>query len=50
MSWVFFPENHDKTDEVSAEIAGSLKFGILSLYKRGQNPAPDFLMKISMFV
>ena len=28
----FFPENRDKTDEVSAEIAGGLKFGILSLY------------------
>ena len=32
MSWVFFPENRDKTDEVCAEIAGSLKFSILSLY------------------
>ena len=29
---VFFPENRDKTDEVSAEIAGSLKFGIFGLY------------------
>ena len=27
-----FPENRDKTDKMSAEIAGSLKFGILSLY------------------
>ena len=27
----FFPENHDQFVEVSAEINGSLKFGILSL-------------------
>ena len=27
-----FPENCDKTDEVSAEIAGRLKLGILGLY------------------
>ena len=25
---MLFPENRDKTNEVSAEIAGSLKFGI----------------------
>ena len=25
----FFPENHDELDKVSAEIADSLKFGIL---------------------
>ena len=29
---VFFPENRDKTDEVCAQIAGSLKFGSLGLY------------------
>ena len=31
VSWVFFPENLDKTDEVCAQIVGSLKFGILVL-------------------
>ena len=31
MSWVFFPENHDKTDEVCAEITGSLKL-VISLF------------------
>ena len=30
--WVFFPESLDKTEKVVAEIAESLKFGILSLY------------------
>ena len=30
-----FPESRDKTDEVSAEIAGSLKFGFLGLYLHG---------------
>ena len=28
----FFPENRDQAVEVSAEIIGSLKFGILSLF------------------
>ena len=28
----FFSENSDKTDKVYADIAGSLKFGILGLY------------------
>ena len=28
---IFFPENHDKTDEVNAKIADSLKYGIPSL-------------------
>ena len=28
----FFPENHDQSVEVSAEISGSLKFGILGLF------------------
>ena len=30
--FVFFSENNDKTDKVCADIAGSLKFGILGLY------------------
>ena len=30
--WAFFPENHDQFVEVSAEINGSLKFGILGLF------------------
>ena len=30
--WAFFPENHDQSVEVSAEINGSLKFGILGLF------------------
>ena len=30
--WAFFPENLDQSVEVSAEINGSLKFGILDLF------------------
>ena len=31
--WAFFnPENHDQFVEVSAEINGNLKFGILGLF------------------
>ena len=30
--WAFFPENRDQSVEVNAEINGSLKFGILSLF------------------
>ena len=30
--WAFFPENSDQFVEVSAEINGSLKFGILGLF------------------
>ena len=30
--WAFFPENPDQFVEVSAEINGSLKFGILGLF------------------
>ena len=33
---VFFPENHDKTDEVSDEIAGSLKFGFSAIISVGK--------------
>ena len=33
--YFLFSEKHNKTDEVLAEIADSLKFGILGLYKRG---------------
>ena len=29
---VFFPDSHDKTEEVSAKIADTLKFCILGLY------------------
>ena len=30
--WAFFPEKPDQSVEVSAEINGSLKFGILGLF------------------
>ena len=30
--WAFFPENRDQSVDVSAEINGSLKFGILGLF------------------
>ena len=30
--WAFFPENRDQSVEVSAEINGSLIFGILGLF------------------
>ena len=30
--WAFFPEKPDQFVEVSAEINGSLKFGILGLF------------------
>ena len=34
--WAFFPENHDQSVEVSAEINGSLIFGILSHFSGGK--------------
>ena len=30
--WAFFPESHDQSVEVSAEINGILKFGVLDLF------------------
>ena len=33
--WAFFPENCDQSVEVSAEINGSLIFGILGLFLVG---------------
>ena len=30
--WAFFPKNRDRSVEVSAEINGSLKFGIFGLF------------------
>ena len=30
--WAFFPEKPDQVVEMSAEINGSLKFGILGLF------------------
>ena len=34
--WAFFPENRDQSVEVSAEINGSLTFGILGLFSGGK--------------
>ena len=34
--WAFFPENRDQSVEVSAEINGSLIFGILGLFSGGK--------------
>ena len=34
--WAFFPEKPDQFVEVSAEINGSLKFGILGLFSVGK--------------
>ena len=35
--WAFFPENRDQSVEVSAEINGSLIFGILGLFSGGKS-------------
>ena len=34
--WAFFPENHDQSVEVCAEINGSLIFGILGFFSGGK--------------
>ena len=56
MSWVFFPENRDKTDEVSAKIASSLEFysrPLLALVKSStllSNEERCVYMKVGSFL